>query len=92
MSEARIGAGSEYLLLARTPEHEVPELLTAHLRLDGVDATVAVASHYASRFRDLAEFFEGLATAWRGWDGPRRWESLEGDLNLEARHEFGTSV
>jgi hypothetical protein len=35
----------------------------------------------------LAEYFEGLAVDWRGWSGERRWESLEGDVQLLAVHD-----
>jgi Family of unknown function (DUF6228) len=36
--------------------------------------------------RRLLEFFKGLSTAWRGWDGTRRWEAAEGDMRTEATH------
>src|SRR5262249_54274306 len=44
---------------------------------------------YATGFPDLADFFDGLAEDWRGWDGVRTWESAEGDLRIEALHEYG---
>lgn len=43
-----------------------------------------VAAHYSLMFDDLIDYFGGLAAAWRGWDGTRIYESLEGDLRLEA--------
>jgi len=42
-----------------------------------------------ARWRELADFFAGLAADWRGWSGVREWTSLESDLKIEARHEFG---
>jgi hypothetical protein len=45
--------------------------------------------HYASGFRDLVEFFSSMEVDWRGWDGHRRWESSEGDLAIDARHQHG---
>jgi len=46
-----------------------------------------VSGHYAVTFRDLIEFFEQMASDWRGWDGSRAYKSLEHDLRLEATHE-----
>jgi hypothetical protein len=37
----------------------------------------------------LVDFFTDLERDRRGWDGVRIWESLEGDLRIEARHEYG---
>ena len=39
--------------------------------------------------RTLADFFQKQADDWRGWAETRRWESLEGDLGVEARHLYG---
>jgi len=55
----------------------------------GLSATKRVYAHYASGWRDLAAFFAGLATDWRGWSGSREWASLESDLKIAARHEYG---
>ena len=30
----------------------------------------------------LVQFFEDLAASWRGWEGEKRWTSLEGELSL----------
>ena len=35
----------------------------------------------------LAVFFDEMATAWRGWEGPREWYSLEGELAVTAVHD-----
>jgi hypothetical protein len=45
--------------------------------------------NYTTGFTDLADFFDGLADDWRGWTGVRHWESVEGDLKLEAEHIHG---
>lgn len=42
---------------------------------------------YEIRLGGLAEYFEALAEDWRGWAGERRWESLEGDVELVAAHD-----
>src|SRR5688572_26973813 len=33
---------------------------------------------------DISDFLQDLADNWRGWDGPKSWESAEGHLRLEA--------
>jgi hypothetical protein len=69
--------------LASSPQH-----VTAELRCDGLAAKRRVVHNYASGFEDLADFFGQLADDWRGWSGEQVWESVEGDLRIEARHEY----
>jgi hypothetical protein len=45
-----------------------------------------VTRHYATGFADLVAYFDGLERDWRGWSGVRRWQSLEGELTIDARH------
>ena len=33
---------------------------------------------------DLGDFFHDLAHSWKGWDGERHWETLEGEFSLCA--------
>ncbi len=40
----------------------------------------------------LTSFVAALATDWRGWQGVRRWQSLEGELELDARHDGRAQV
>ncbi|HEY0904029.1 MAG TPA: DUF6228 family protein [Marmoricola sp.] len=89
MDQVVIGSGSECLRLAPEPDDPTLDYLVADLTLDGLTATKRVYSHYASGWRDLAAFFRGLATDWRGWSGTREWASVESDLRIEARHEYG---
>lgn len=35
----------------------------------------------------LQRFLGDLAAHWRGWDNSKEWESIEGGLRLEARHD-----
>jgi len=35
----------------------------------------------------LPFFFEELALNWRGWDGDKTFDSLEGDFRLSAKHD-----
>ena len=54
-------------------------------RVSGVGAS---GPQLRDGFLDLADFFRGLAADWRDWT-VRRWESIEGDLRIEARHKYG---
>ncbi len=38
-------------------------------------------------FTSLARYFNELATDWRGWNGSRCYESIEGDLRIQATHD-----
>jgi len=40
---------------------------------------------------DLALFFAELAADWRGWEGQRHWNALEGELEVRATH-YGAHV
>ena len=33
---------------------------------------------------DLGDFFQDLARNWKGWEGERRWETLEGEFSICA--------
>ncbi len=39
---------------------------------------------YRFSWGTLADFFDGLAASWRGWEGERQWESPEYDLTIRA--------
>ncbi|MBE1579413.1 DUF6228 family protein [Amycolatopsis roodepoortensis] len=90
MNQTRIGSGHEYLrLTAEAADGGPPQSLLAELRLRDLSASVEVSHHYATGFADLAEFFRRHADDWRGWDGVRTWESLEGELKIDASHRYG---
>jgi len=46
-----------------------------------ISATTRV---YAYRCDDLATLFDEMSRDWRGWQGSRDWESLEGELKLSC--------
>jgi hypothetical protein len=56
------------------------------LRADGL-AAKTIATLHGHGVRDLASFFEDLATDWRGWAGKRDWRALEGEMAIEAWHD-----
>ena len=90
MPDVKIGTSDACLVLTPLdPMDAPPQTLTAELHLDGLAAKVVIVHHYASGFRDLVDFFDLQAQDWRGWEGVRQWESLEGDLKIEARHVYG---
>jgi hypothetical protein len=61
-----------------------PRYLLARLDGPGLSASV---SAYDDRYGALAVFFDDLAGSWRGWSGERAFGSLEGDLDIRARHD-----
>lgn len=88
-----MGAGHESLrYVADGDEPAPPDYLLAELcagRLGRLTAAKRVYGGYTAGFSDLAAFFGDLAAGWHGWDGERSWESVEGDMRLEARHARG---
>jgi hypothetical protein len=52
--------------------------LRAEGRVDGAGSRYSVF---------LQEFVADLAANWRGWEGSKQWASIEGCLNLDARHD-----
>lgn len=84
-----IGSSSQGLLLTWAPSKSTVDQVSAELRDEGLHAAQIVYHGYATGFRDLVDFFMKLERDWRGWDGVRTWESLEGDLRIEARHAYG---
>lgn len=41
---------------------------------------------YVYDVAEIVRYFQGLDEEWRGWPGERRFESVESDLQLSARH------
>jgi hypothetical protein len=91
MAPVQIGADShDFLrLVPEEPTDGSPEYVMAELRVQGLSASRRVTHHYATGFADLADFFGQLEERWTGWNGLREWESLEGELRIEARHVYG---
>jgi hypothetical protein len=55
----------------------------ARLAVPGLTAELPrVTANYAVVFQDLIDFLSGMARDWRGWNGERVYESLEGELRL----------
>ncbi len=95
MTSLRMGDSTEYLQF-EVPERgpdidptddEFPMNIEADLRLGELRAAVLVWRNYATGFADLVAYFGGLERDWRGWSGVRKWESLDHELAIEARHD-----
>jgi Family of unknown function (DUF6228) len=82
----QLGSGP-ILTLTAEPPFGLPEYVFAELRADSLIASSRIVPNYASGFGDLADFFAGLADAWRGWNGVRAWNSIESTLQIAARHD-----
>jgi hypothetical protein len=57
------------------------------IRADGVTACTTATLSVEPGGIDLAGFLAGLAADWRGWDGERRWQALEREMEVEAWHD-----
>lgn len=42
---------------------------------------------FGDQWESLAEYFENLAVNWRGWNNTKTWQSIEGDLRIDATYE-----
>ena len=89
MTSVRIGSADDYLLLTEDESDPIVRTVIAELSSSGLRAIRTVVHSYSTGFADLAGFFAQLEQDWRGWDDVRSWRSLEGDLSIEARHQFG---
>ena len=88
VTSARIGSADDYLLLSPDESDPIVQTVIAELSSRGLRAIRTVVHSYSTGFADLADFFAQLEQNWRGWDDAKSWRSLEGDLDIEARHEF----
>jgi hypothetical protein len=80
--------GSEPILtLTAEPPFGTPECVFAELRAASLVASSRIMANYGSGFGDLADFFAGLADAWRGWAGVRVWKSVDSTLHITAKHD-----
>jgi hypothetical protein len=57
-------------------------LYTAALVTQALSANVDI---YHGHGDGIEQYFAEVADAWRGWQGERRWESLEGQLSVAGR-------
>jgi uncharacterized protein DUF6228 len=62
----------------------IATIIVAGLDGPGLSASVAACD---DRYGQFAVFFEALADSWRGWEGERTFNSLEGEFEVAARHD-----
>ncbi|MFS0892861.1 DUF6228 family protein [Microbacterium sp. 179-I 3D3 NHS] len=89
MTVARVGTNSEFLEIMGAPDSGTPTRATVRLALEGMTAATTIEQHWSDGFGDLAAFFADLEAHWRGWSGSKTWQSMEGDLVLDAEHTDG---
>ena len=63
------------------------DYLSVTVRGPDMSASRQVYAGWDGGFTPLAAFFADLADQWRGWEGERVFESIEGDLRIEATHD-----
>jgi len=56
-----------------------------HIADEGLTATTMVRSMETAN--GLAAFVGSLVADWKGWNGERKWESIEHDMGLTASHD-----
>ena len=59
-----IGSASEHLRLSADVNDPDFDYLEVHLTVGGLSATRTVYAHHGSGWRELADFFAGLANDW----------------------------
>jgi len=62
------------------------------VRADGMTARTTAILRDVFDPVNLASFFAGLASDWRGWEGKRHWEALEQGMAIEAWHDRRANV
>jgi hypothetical protein len=61
--------------------------LTAELSDEGLTARTKVLLGPDSVEPSLADLFEDMAQNWRGWNGTKDWQGMEGGLALSCVHD-----
>ena len=76
-----IFSGREGLL-----KHDGSESYRVGIESEGLEAALAIYA-FNPFGPTLAQFFRELANSWRGWNGGKKWTSLEGELSLVCLHD-----
>lgn len=62
------------------------EFYLVTLRGDHFEASIKVYA-FVPDGHNLPKFFDDLAYIWKGWDGQKKWSSLEGEFELSCEHD-----
>ncbi|HJR08887.1 MAG TPA: DUF6228 family protein [Pyrinomonadaceae bacterium] len=67
------------------------DYLNVTLYASGLHASTRIYNiYYGDGAGSLPSFFKDMAMNWRGWEGEKRWESVEGDLKMTCTsHPLG---
>ena len=90
VDDVRLGYGPEGMFTLDDPQRsDDGELwsVVATLEVEGLRATKRVSVHYATYMDELIAYLHDLAEHWQGWNSAKTYQSLEGDLTLNARHD-----
>ncbi|MDP5227336.1 MULTISPECIES: DUF6228 family protein [Arthrobacter] len=88
MGEVSIGRRGSLILKAGNDDRArsgAVEYLMVTLVAEGLTSTSRI--YDVNGFGTLVGYFDDLSRHWRGWDGSKMYESLEGDLRISARHD-----
>ncbi len=66
----------------------VGQSFVVSLDLPGITASEPVFPGHYIQGGELVDFFQGLARDWKGWEGPRGWDSYgDGNFQLTCWHD-----
>ena len=80
-----IGQAGATLRVEEPAPEQVGQSITVSIEQPGIAVSTRVYLD-SDGGGGLVEFFRSLADDWRGWDGPRKWSTLEGDFQLTCVH------
>ncbi|MEI8010932.1 MAG: DUF6228 family protein [Candidatus Omnitrophota bacterium] len=73
-----VNDGSRFLFFDRNKDG-----WTTEINGNGITAKLKVSDYIANP----SEFFSEIAGQWRGWEGIKSYQSLEGELMIQATHD-----
>lgn len=88
MNKVIIGRQGELHFRAEPTERNpdgTSDYLVVTANLEGLRASKRVYDF--DRWSALLSYFEELELNWRGWDGDKTFDALEGDFRLSAKHD-----
>lgn len=83
----RLGTASEFLEFSDPSGRAGQGLESLTARVVGVDIDARAGIYIQFDVARLTGFFVDMEQYWRGWEGERRFESVESDLIMSARHD-----
>ena len=56
------------------------------------DIKAKIVSYLYTDYQDYYRYFQNIADSWKGWQGSKKWQTVEGDFQLEATHDSQSYV